>query len=1343
MAFAPTAQALDPGLALDQYAHDRWDTKDGLPQGAVLSIHQTSNKYLWLGTQAALVRFDGQTFTTFGSAPGTGQYSFVRDLTETSDGKLWAAAMGGVISYDHGTFTLFDESRGLVHPFTFAIVPGPGDSIWAGSGGSGVWLLRDGEFALHPAYATPGLPSKINDLAKAPDGTLWAATDGGIIRLSIPPRLLTTRDGLPSPITNVLLFDADGTLWVGTRAGLAFAIDDSFEVVTTRDGLAHDDVTALLEDSDGGLWIGTQSGGLHRWAAGNLEGSSPDLSRGGPVLTLSEDRDGNVWVGRNDGLERFRNGSFVTAGQGQGFATDRMHAVLARRTGGLWVLDGGGALYTYENGRARMIAPTGTVEGEGALGMLESSDGTLWVGSRQLLRYTRGQWAKFEHPGGDFGVLANDADGTLLVSQTDGSGTSTLSRFDGTVFSPLTEAGSLHHVQRLMVDSERRIWISTGGNGLVRLGKQGRRAFTKEDGLPHDIVYGVVEGLDGAFWVATRGGLAHISAEDVVTSLAATSGLPRQSPSHLQLDDLAHLWITSDEGIHRVPLVQLEAAVSGSRVPVRSAHYGLSDGLRSIDISRRGSGQTKTSDGRLWYATSRGLSHVDPSVIVIDTTAPSVEIVSAAIDGRKVHSRDIQLDEPAERIEVAYTAPGIGGGELIEFRYRLAGYERKWVSPDTERAAHYTNVPDGSYTFEVVARRNHGPWGNEPTTLSLVIAPAWYETWWAQALLACSAALSLFGLYSLRVRQLKQRELELVHKVEERTRELRKEVSERRLAEDKVRKLNAELEGNVRERTAQLVTVNQALIEDVQKRQSAEAQLADEKERLAVTLGSITDGVIAVDVSGQVMLMNRVAEQYTGWQASEARGKALPSVFRAIARDTRQPLPTPVADVLSGSRARSEVERAVLLGREGGSETSDRLVDASAAPIKDAKDQLIGAVLAFRDVTERTRAEEQLRKTQKLESLGVLAGGIAHDFNNMLTGIFCHVDMARKSIPDDSPARRWLDDTMAVLENAKGLARQLLTFSSGGKPTLESHSLSELLRDSSRFVLSGSKVSVDLQIPRDLWPCDMDPVQIRQVVDNLIINARQAMSDGGNLHIIATNLTEAPDSQRHRGQNDAYAQRWVEIAFRDEGPGIAPDVIDRIFDPFFTTKDTGSGLGLATVHSIASKHGGKIDVESHPGRGTTFRLRLRAATAPSVSLPPHALMALSPSVHTTTRSVLVMDDEYPIRRVAGAALEGAGYDVVLTSSGDEAVDVFTQRFNSGRGFDLVILDLTIAGGMGGAETLQRLRKINPGVQAIASSGYASGTVLGDPNAHGFNAALPKPYTVDDLVAAVAAMLRAA
>jgi CheY-like chemotaxis protein len=319
-----------------------------------------------------------------------------------------------------------------------------------------------------------------------------------------------------------------------------------------------------------------------------------------------------------------------------------------------------------------------------------------------------------------------------------------------------------------------------------------------------------------------------------------------------------------------------------------------------------------------------------------------------------------------------------------------------------------------------------------------------------------------------------------------------------------------------------------------------------------------------------------------------------------------------------------------------------------------------------------------------------------------------------------------------VLDKARALAGRLLTFSAAGKPVTEPRDLREIVERCARFVLSGSSVVGDLELPGDLWPCEVDAHQVGQALDNLLLNARQAMPQGGRIRLRAANVTLS-EGQVAR----LSAGRYVRLEIGDEGGGIPPESQSRLFDPFFTTKPTGSGLGLTIVHSVISQHGGHIDFTSVVGRGTTFQIYLPASQQDATDAAPEVRTA----GHLGGR-ILVMDDEPYVRDIAEEALAGLGYAVDLASDGAAALTLFARAQSERRPIALVILDLTIPGGMGGIETLARLRALDPHVKAIASSGYASDPVMAQPGSFGFDATLPKPYTIAALGDVVGELLDA-
>jgi len=373
------------------------------------------------------------------------------------------------------------------------------------------------------------------------------------------------------------------------------------------------------------------------------------------------------------------------------------------------------------------------------------------------------------------------------------------------------------------------------------------------------------------------------------------------------------------------------------------------------------------------------------------------------------------------------------------------------------------------------------------------------------------------------------------------------------------------------------------------------------------------------------------------------------------------------------------------------------------------------------NITERKRMEEELQKTQKLESLGVMAGGIAHDFNNLLGSIFGYIELAKLETTEEGVANN-LTKSLNSIGRARALTQQLLTFAKGGAPVKKTESLFPFIQETAQFALSGSTVSCKFHIPADLWLCDFDKNQIGQVIDNLIINAQQAMPNGGTIEVYAQNIVISAE--------DTFALatgNYVKLSIKDQGIGIPKEFLHSIFDPYFTTKSKGQGLGLATCFSIISRHGGCIDVESEPGKGSTFHVYLPATLEP-VSDDTKNLTGN----HSGKGIFLMMDDDEDMRLLAKKSLESFGYTVVLKENGRDALDYFYREHQAHRKLAGMIFDLTIPGGMGGKETIAEIRKIDSDTPAFVASGYSEDPIMANPELYGFNGSLCKPFMKQDL-----------
>lgn len=384
-----------------------------------------------------------------------------------------------------------------------------------------------------------------------------------------------------------------------------------------------------------------------------------------------------------------------------------------------------------------------------------------------------------------------------------------------------------------------------------------------------------------------------------------------------------------------------------------------------------------------------------------------------------------------------------------------------------------------------------------------------------------------------------------------------------------------------------------------------------------------------------------------------------------------------------------------------------------------------GGVWSLEDISLRLKMEEDLLKVRKLESIGVLAVGIAHDFNNTLVAIIGNISLAEHLVGSDTKLLNLLTSAKKASLRAKGLTTKLLTFASGGEPRRTVESLPELLEESVLFVLSGSNVKCQFDFPRDTWPINMDRAQINQVIQNLVVNANQAMFDGGVMKISCQN-TKGSTGKIPGLKNEYY----VKVIVQDSGFGIPPEDIGKIFDPFFSTKvkdaDKGSGLGLSIVHSVISKHNGVITVDSNAGEGTTFTIYLPALVGAIVNKEPNYETVLEGKGR-----ILVMDDEKIIRDVVSGMLSYMGYDVVTAEDGFAAVEIYEKSL-LGKRVDLVILDLTVPGGMGGEEAMRKLLEIDPNITAIVSSGYSQDPILDNYKEKGFCNMLRKPYQMHEV-----------
>jgi signal transduction histidine kinase/ActR/RegA family two-component response regulator len=501
-------------------------------------------------------------------------------------------------------------------------------------------------------------------------------------------------------------------------------------------------------------------------------------------------------------------------------------------------------------------------------------------------------------------------------------------------------------------------------------------------------------------------------------------------------------------------------------------------------------------------------------------------------------------------------------------------------------------------------------------------------------------------------------------------------------------------------------------------------QKEDQNKTLSLlnsTIESTTDGILVVDKDGKTVFL--VNEQFLKmWHVPQS----LVQMIRETKND--RPLLSYVTTQLKDPFVFFEKVRELY--NHPGEESFDTL-ELSDDRIFErySKPQMLegnyhGRVWSFRDVTEKRKTEAELLKSMKLESIGLLAGGIAHDFNNFLTAILGNVSLAKMELDPNLSSYRYLSETEKATLRAKDLANQLLTFAKGGAPQKKLTSIVQVLQDNTMFALRGSNLNPKFHFPDNLWTVEIDPGQIAQVVHNLVINAKQAMQEGGEIVIRVENVLM---DKQHASKLFINPGPFVLVCFKDNGKGIPENLINKIFDPFFTTKENGSGLGLFSTYSIVRNHYGTITVESRVGMGTSFFVYLPAVIDQKVKDDTKGDAILFGSGR-----ILLMDDDELVRDMAKAMIQTLGYEVKLATRGEEALEIYRKAKEMNLPFQAVILDLTIPGGKGGKQTIQELLAYDRNVRAIVSSGYSNDPVLANYQEFGFKGCVAKPYRIQDL-----------
>ena len=770
--FVLTCLILTPGrgqmtTAQDQpvrYLHDAWNTENGLPQNSVTTILQSRDGYLWVGTFGGLARFDGMKFTVFdtGNSPGLKSNRIIT-LYEDRAGVLWIGTeQAGLSRYFKGTFTTYTTKDGLPDNYIYSVVEDAEGSLWVATS-NGLARLAGGRFT---TYTTrDGLADNRILLARAGrDGSLWLVSGSSLTRLqggrfSVHP--------LPAGINfegaRSLFEGPDGSAWVaGTQVFVRFR-DGAFTFYPGGPRASSPTPVSIFRGRAGQLRF------LMRSKPRGFEGedviTDPSLSGWAGAKSIIEDREGNLWVGSgSDGLFRYKAAQVEAYAAGEGLSDDGFLVIAGAGADGLWL--GAHNLFHYRAGSftkyPRFVGAPGTT---GYWAVLQDRQGTIWAGSYGALdRFKDGRWTSYGRKdsnvltGDPVAALYEDRAGNLWVGTGNDHEPGGLYRFKDGVFTPFraAEGLALTDVRLITEDREGALWLG-GASGMSRLKDGVFTNYTTEQGLSNNYVRDIYEDADGTRWIGTYGGGLNRFKDGRFTPITTKEGLFDNIVSRILEDDRGNLWMSCNRGIYRAGRKELNDLAEGRTKTVTCISYGAADGMRSNETN--GGSQPagwKDRAGKLWFPTVRGVVRIDPDDF--NELPPPVVIEQTLVDQTPADAPrgPVEMRPGQSDLEIHYTGLSFVAPEKVRFKYRLDGYDRDWVDARERRAAHYTNVPPGSYTFRVMAANNDGVWSTRDATVRLVVIPPFWRTWWFISCCVLAVAAGAFLLYRRRVGRLER-----------------------------------------------------------------------------------------------------------------------------------------------------------------------------------------------------------------------------------------------------------------------------------------------------------------------------------------------------------------------------------------------------------------------------------------------------------------------------------------------------------------------------------------------------------------------------------------------------------
>ena len=1352
----------------DGYEFKTITRKDGLAENRIYSALKDYKGNLWFGHKdGGVTRYDWEEkeFKII-RLPLKEKKGFGVSFFEDHSHKIWAATgTDEVFYFEDDSLVHFPVKPQWKHHKIISVAEDDRHRIWLGSDSLVYVYNFVNDSLINIGLDNEGKALKFSSMANDGKGSMWLGTHfSGLFRYNQKTRDVqhfTKKNGLAGDEVTSLFIDPKGKLWVSNQLSGVSYTDLSnikkikFTAIGRKNGLPYNGINVTFLDREGNYWFGTNGRGtaelrdrrFELWKPGNDETGKSQWS-------FFIDSKGIKWFGTESGIWAFKkDGSlWQKRTRYKNEPLGRIYQIAEDRFGIIWFVTSSGICYRF-NKKTNKLNPFRV--DKNIFTLVDDKNGNIVLGgkntkimlynvqTKQLIRDLPGDSALVSR---DISVLYKDSAGTVWV----GLFKNGLYKWDGNRI--LKVSSQPEATLSIAEGPEHDLWILNDSDGLFRyFDGQVTKFDLAAHGLQGLALFSVLADSKSV-WLGTTTGLARwVYGDDQFILYTKKAGYPvaESNQNAVFKDKQGNLWFGTIEGAICYHPDREEFNPVPPQVHVKSIKLFLKE------IPLKSPAQFKPSNNYLSFG-----------YVGISFTAP---------EGVRYRYRLVGLDKDwlPETAQTSVTYSSLPPGQYT-FQVIARNADGVWNTQPAEYSFEILTPFWQTWWFVllvlvILTLTIYGYIYSRTTTMKRInriledkVQTRTHELQQEKdalekALTALQESESKFKTYTEltssaiyihqkdrfrfvnkageKISGYSKAELmqmniwDLVHS------DYKQMMQERLQARIKGEKTPARYEFKIltkdgQERwldfTGQIINYEDepallATVFDITERKKAEEALLAEKERLMVTLRSIGDGVITTDTKGRISLMNDRAKEILDCSEECKIGNNINKVLYIFEEQTGIKKNNILNPIFQGVVSTVDESNLILNSMRN----RQKFVSLAVSSLKDSNNKLLGAVLVIRDDTEKRQMQQELVKGQKLESVGVLAGGIAHDFNNILTAIIGNLSLAKLQLNPDHPSYNRIENAEKASARAQDLTQQLLTFSKGGAPVKQIASIEEIIRDSVAFILSGSNVKANLSFSKHIPTVEVDAGQISQVVQNLIINADQAMPDGGSIEIDV-------QLEKISTKNSLPIQpgNYVVIKVQDQGIGIAKEYLDKIFDPFFTTKQSGSGLGLATSYSILQKHGGLITVDSTLGKGTIFKIYLPASKGTFVSEKSEQmdLGALKGKGR-----ILIMDDEVLIHETISGMLSQAGYEIEISKDGYEMLEKYKQAMEKGEPFDVVFMDLTIPGSMGGKEAIKELLKIDAYATAVVSSGYSSDPVMAEYQEFGFKACLRKPYRIEEIM----------